>query len=327
MGCLEGDRPPEEQIQQLRQLVENAPEPSVRPYLEESACAFAIGAYSAAIVAGWCAVARYLRLLVDVMGEDVGRRYYRDEKNGKTVELIPKLEEWDGRPLLKVCDRMQVLPKGSFRELHLFWKQRCDYAHPSDNFAGSKQAFELMIGVQWLLIRSIDQEWFQDHVVLIECAEDKQFSLDQRRARELVGRLCENQCEPLARWVLRKRLSLDRKVSNGRLLALWEALKPRLSEDSCSRLMKEILDPLLADFLAFKEDQPEEQPPVVDEVIDVVQMAQFVFWNEVCDLMHIWEYFAQRLKDDLMNRRVAAQLKRYAPSPYRERVEAIWPNV
>jgi len=314
MGCLEGDRPPKEQIQQLHRLVETVSEPSVGLYLEEGVCAFEAGAYSVAVVAGWCAVACYLRHMVEVIGYDVGCRYYKEDQNQD--KPVPSLENWDGRPLLVACNRMQVFSENLLEKLYPFWKERCQCAHPSGEFASSEKAFDLITGAQWLLMRSIAQEQLQNPAVVYACAENKDFELEQARATRLVEHLCGKKHESLARWVLEKRLSPDCKVDSEKLLALWEALKTWLSQESRRRLMNETLIPLIETFEAY---DPEKWLPSIDEVIDVAEMAKFVFWEDVGNQSVIWQYFVSRRID--LSDRIKNHIRQHAPSLYRQKID------
>lgn len=326
VSCLEGVRPPEEQVQRLRELAQTAPERQVQRYLEESTCCFAAGAYSAAIVVGWCAVARYLRMVIEALGFDVARRYYRDEE--KLQKPIPELAEWDGRPLYTTSDRMNLFPNRLDLMLKDFWTKRCRYAHPHGEFATTpEEVLRFLTDAEWLLTRTVAQERLQRLSVVLECAEDPLFDLDEDRARRLIQWVREDQRESLATVVLSKFLSADRSIAYEKLMALWEALKLCLSDASRIRLMEKLAEGLSDYRSRVEHEDPNKRPPPMDTALDVVQMAQLVFWNEAHDQTAIWGYFDERLTDDLMNRRIAAQLKQYAPSPYRERAEAAWPNV
>lgn len=320
MGCLEGDKPSKEHIKRYRQFVDAVREPAVRQYVEESTCAFEAGAYNAAIIAGWCAVACYLRKLVEAIGYEVGRRYYKwndeEEYTERQKRIVPGLERWDGRPLLVVCDRLRVFSKNLLADLHPFWEVRCQCAHPGGDFECSETAFNLMNGALWLLTRSINKERFQRESVVYECAEDRGFSLGPGQANRLIGRLCKNQYESVARWVLEKALSPERNVNIERLLALWEALKHRLSFESRQRIMGEKLAPLIE---AYKVQEIYSRLLAIDEIIDVSIMAKLVFWEDIGDSYVIWDFFASRRFD--LSERIKQQIRQFAPSPYRELID------
>jgi hypothetical protein len=197
--CHEGTPPPEEQIQQLWELAQQA-EPAVQPYLKECACCFAAGAYSAAIVAAWCAIAQYLRLVVEAVGLDVAQLFYREEdKAGQPfLELIKRGD----KPLYIAYQRMRLLEDqftGNVKGLDGLYAKRCQYAHPTGEKAkGPQEAFEYVTEARWLVTRRVEQERFQDISVLIRCAADGGFNLTTEKARELVLRVREDQRETLA---------------------------------------------------------------------------------------------------------------------------------
>jgi hypothetical protein len=327
--CYEGRPPSEEQIQKLWELA-YASEPAIHPYLKECACCFAAGAYSAAIVAAWCAIARYLRLVVEAVGLEVAQLYYYEQGKGQARQPFSELIQRSDKPFYIAYKRMRLYEENlveNVKKLDDLYKKRCQYAHPTGEKATLDEAFEYVLDAEWLLTRRVDQERFQDISVVLQYAEKAQINeWSAERARVLVLRVRKEQRESLAVEVLSSALSEDRAIPLDRLLVLWDALKPLLSEASRSRLMEK-LAALLSDYLYLDQLEVGKRPPPIDEVIDVADLAQLVFWPEAHHQEPIWDYFDQRLDDPNLTRGIAAQLKRYAPSPYRERVGKAWPNV
>lgn len=107
-----------------------ATEPSVRRYLDEAVCCFAVGSYRAAYVLGWCAIADHLRLILGVVGAEVADVVYtgKDKKKG--------VEGWDGVSLIKAVAELRVFESPPWPDdlegtLAEFYGRRGKCAHPS----------------------------------------------------------------------------------------------------------------------------------------------------------------------------------------------------
>lgn len=305
--CHEGTPPPEQQVQQLVELIHQA-EPAVQHYLKECVCCFAAGAYSAAIVAAWCAIALYLRLVVEAVGLEVARVHYRDEEK-KAGQPFMKLIELSDTPFRVIYKRMELVEyqfTSNMKRLDDLYKQRCQYAHPTGEKAKQQEAFDYVIEASWLLTRRVDQERFQNSAVVMKCAEDKELRLNQDDADRLVSRLRADQSETLAVSLLKSLLSTEQDLDQERALTLWDALKSRLSEDSRIRLMK-----MLADGLSFLQ---------IDQVIDAYYVARnLVFWPEAKEQPEIWQYLVARRNE--IPERYKAFVRRHAPPPYSGQID------
>jgi hypothetical protein len=314
LGCQNSSGFSAAHVEALRNLAKVTPELSVKHYLEESVRCFEVGAYNGAVVSAWCAVARYLRLVLEKMGFDLVQVY---------VDKKEDLKSLDGQPLYSLCDRMLDIEK-SFEEasrlgerLHGFWLRRCDCAHPTDIFLEATKAFNLIHDSSWLVTRKAEKAYLR-YTVVIECVDNKQFSLNPNRMRDLVNYVAESDHESLATVLLRKFLSSNEEFASeesdvaidDRILVAWEAVGGKLGEASRRRLMEK-----LADGLEVSKRQ-----------IDVVQLSRLVFWPEVDPSSCIWQYFDDWLEDDSITRGVVTRLRQYAPLGYRQRAEA-WPNL
>jgi hypothetical protein len=306
--CHEGTPPPEEQIQQLWELAQQA-EPAVQPYLKECACCFAAGAYSAAIVTAWCAIARYLRLVVEAVGVEVARLYYKQEES-EARQPFSELTRRSDKPFYITYRRMRLFEDrftDNVNRIDNLYTKRCQYAHPTGKKAGLQEAVDYVAEAKWLLTRRLEQERFQNISVVMECAKkDSGLNLSsEEKTRQLVFRVREDQRESLAFALLRSLVSEQRDIVSESALALWDEVKPLLQEDSRRRLMDE---------LAFGLSRRE-----IDRSVHVMVVAEhLVFW-EAATQPAIWEYFVVRRGD--LSERVKRSIRQHAPSPYREQMD------
>ncbi|MBM4428804.1 MAG: hypothetical protein FJ026_00465 [Chloroflexi bacterium] len=312
MGCLEGDRPAEEQVQQLRCLVESAPEPVLRPYLEECACAFAGGAYAVATVAGWCAVARYLRLIVDTVGHDIAECFYRDEMEKASQSFLHLIQHSD-QPFYVVCKRMRFFEDKTSEDrakvdaIKDFYDTRNRYAHPNDESISANAVLDAINTVKWLLHRQVSQERFQTVQVVFVCARDHKFSWNEQKAEELVRWVCEDQQGTLANTVLDNLFATpdNQDIESGKAIDLWNAVKPLLRNDVRCGLMENLAGKLSSSL---------------SDKMDVMNVARhLIFWDQAKEHSAIWRYLLARRGD--LSRRIEDRIRQYAPSPYREQID------
>lgn len=307
----DNDELAEARIEALANLAKRVSDSRVVRYLEESIQCFRVGAYNGAVVSAWCAVARYLRLVLERIGRDIVKTYVDKD-----------IDSLDGQPLYNLCDKVLDLEK-SFGEskwfrgsLHNFWQNRCNCAHPTDVFLDEETSFNLVNDNIWLIGRSTETVYLK-YTVVLECVDNKQFSLNPTRARSLVDCVARSDHESLATALLRKFLSPTEEPDSQesdvgideRILVVWEAVGEKLEEASRRRLMQK-----LADGLEVSKRQ-----------FDVVLLSRLIFWADVEPESRIWQYFDDWLEDDSITRGVVVKLQQYAPSPYRERAKA-WPN-
>ena len=303
----------------LQDLAQRVPEPQVRRYLEESIRCFNAGFYNAAVVNAWCAVARYLLLVVRGGGYDLVKQYVDDKSDDKSMDL----ERLDGKRLYALCDKILDVQKSFMQNdrlgtlLHDFWLKRCNCAHPTDTFLDEDdQVGELIASVDWIVTRSVSQSHLKYPIVL-ECIDNKAFALNASRAHELVKWVADDSDrESLAIALLRKFLSSPDAeeefdvAMDERIVTVWEALGNELGESSKRRLMEKLADGIETSKRQF----------------DVVYVSRLVFWPEAKDYSPIWDFFDSLLNDDSMTRGIVARLREYAPSPYLQRAKA-WPNL
>ncbi len=314
--CYRGDYPSPEQIRKIRTLAQSA-EPAVRRYLEECACCFAAGAYSASIVMAWNAAVCYLRQVIELIGYEVCELYYGAEDEEGKQPFKEQVKRSD-RPIYKVYQRMKLCEDGEkVAKLDDFYNIRNEYAHPTGSKATAQEAFNYICDLEWLVTRRLNQERFQTVEPVLRYAEETR-KWDKQQAKGLVIRVHERQRGTLATRILEIALSEDRNIPLERLSDLWDALKPLLPRDLCKLIMKKLVEIIRSGI-------------DIDGILDVGQMARFICWEaiqgETNKYRTIWEYFVERLDDPNMSIGIAATLKKYAPSPYREKIEAKWPNI
>lgn len=188
-----------------------AAEPSVQRHLEEALCSFAIGVYRGAIVAAWCAVEEYLRLVLKSMGAHTYDTHRRDAKD-KPVKGGPSPDDWHGESLFNTCIALEVFPDWSKKdlgdELQQLYKRRCECAHSSPATIRPADVTDFLARVEWLLKgRSAAREELQNPNTLVNAIR-AQPPLDDRVVREFCEKLSARARERLAE-IAYERLTSD----------------------------------------------------------------------------------------------------------------------
>jgi hypothetical protein len=331
MGCLTGDRPSEEQVTNLCELVDAVTEVTIYRYVEECACAFQAGAYRAAMVAGWCAVAGYLRELVRGFGEDFAKSYWDKDKE------IPTLDRLDGPDLLAVCDKLRYFDSRSLNDqFGGFWNKRCECAHPSGIPVTCQEVLDHVQGAKWLLKRSLHKERIQDESVILEALEKINRPISKGEADHLIKTLKENKITSLSLSVLKKffvkqedRVRSENFLRYSALRHLWDVLYKKVP-DGCQARVMEVLEGMLAarddeDIIdaPVPDDTPDEiweeilkLAADINDVVETPQIVRFLYWDKIQHNSVIWAYlyvYWRKLNDDDKE-----QFCAYAPDKYRE---------
>ncbi|MCI0401672.1 MAG: hypothetical protein L0Z68_10340 [Gammaproteobacteria bacterium] len=293
LECQGGDPPITERVEELRRLINQA-EQAVQPYLKECACCFAAGAYSATIVVGWCAVAKYLKMGLEAIGVSVAPRFYQNEAKPDHVPMDPcRLSD---RQCITTYTKMKLLDEDKMASLKSFYDTRCRFAHASGETAQQQEAFQLVVGARWLLARRVSQEQFQHWNIVMDYAEDSRVAFTEDVARRLILRVRQGDCEELGHHVLRSYIArgqdhdCDKEMAlRQRLLRLWNALKLRVSGEGRKNLMDNLAKSLRSDVVNTSQRYQ------IDDVLDVQLVAQhLLLWPEAAEHDAIRTYLDAR---------------------------------
>lgn len=305
--CREGTEPSEEAVKSLCRLFRQA-EPEIQPYLKECFLCFVAGAYGAAIVACWCAIARYLRLVMDAVGAEMAAFYYTGEetKNQSFQEAIKRSD----KPLYVAYDHMKLVDdhlRDNAKKLDELWKKRCQHAHPRDQKASCQEAFDYVIQASWLLTRRVQDERFQDIGIVLRYAEKSESRLSEEAAGKLVFRVRGERLESLANVLLSNLVSPQRDIPYEKALVLWKSAVALLKPASREGLMKH-----LSQVLESTDVRESVRPADVAEYL--------VLWENVNDKgQAIWEYLVEGRLD--LSERVKINIRGNAPTLYKEWID------
>lgn len=330
--CGEGTAPPEDYIQQLCALVPQA-EPEVQPYLRECVRSFAAGAYGVAIVACWCAIARYLRLVVESIGVEMGQLLYKDEESRK--QPFQELIKRGDKPLLVVYQRMKLVEDHLERKakgLDDLYAIRCDYAYPTGREATCQEAFDYVTQARWLLTRKVERERFQEIGGVLQYAKAQHVRVIRDRAQDLIFRVADNKLESLAISIQSELLAESPSIPYESAVALWKEAGSRISQDVRRRLMIRLAKVLSPPRMSQTGQVSTEQDVARDLVSWEEEVSQkvlvsaedvgrdLVFWEDVpVDAEAIWKYLVDRRIE--LNERVKSLIRSHAPAPYNEQID------
>ncbi len=321
----------------LDSILTEIPEAEVRAYVAEAVRCFQAGAYNAAVVMGWCAVARYFRLLITAIDHDFFEFNYRKTFGDAPTDLVG-----DAR-LITACEGMGLMT-GVGEKLEPFRQKRNQCAHPHDIWMTAEDVVRLIKdAAQRVLTHTVGQERLTSAGAVVTFARETDKVLPEARWRTLVERI-EDEEERLhfAHGLLSAFFGMDgiRKAQN--VVTLYHT-----TYDHLSKVRRSSLDQRLAKQVAISlgyELQDDEQGGwlltgatdvgATRESREVVELADLIRWPApdeanpyrdcVCEC--VLREFESRLTDrepDIPTR-LLHRLRRGAPPQFQERVNGIY---
>ncbi|MDZ7360746.1 MAG: hypothetical protein ONB46_08480 [candidate division KSB1 bacterium] len=155
--------------QHIKAIFDSAQEKDVSDYLEQAMRCFDAKSYNAFILMVWCAIERYLRLVVEKMG--TGFFTFNYEKLYPERSVPNELWRIQNDDFLETCTRMTILQE-IIDVARRYSKERNVFAHGSGVFASEELACRLAELAQPIIRRKTDDETIRDRKKIIEFAKE-----------------------------------------------------------------------------------------------------------------------------------------------------------
>ncbi len=329
----------QQQQRRIQLLLTQVVEPDAWVYLNEGALCFAVGAYGAAVVMGWCAVASFYRL--------VARQHYKlfsycyQDVYNKEIGDPNKIGDWE---LIQTCERMGMVLSAKGR-LDDFQAKRNRCAHPgrisinpiepieiglsvwpSEVVSLFDQAVDLVLCRQVMNERLTGQKGASLVLDFLKQAPKKGIAVNRQETAELLDILASEQYRFL---VHRLRLAFKSPAPDWpepeALLWAWELILDRLDQNGRNEQFKKL-----------REDMQEH----FDEDLkrwncgEVIRLSKLVYlsnpdlgdqsWHQLCKiLVENLEQIVEQDEDVNVPRALSRVLRDHTPPDLKERVEAV----
>ncbi len=335
----------QQQQRRIQLLLTQVAEPEAWRYLNEGALCFAVGAYDAAVVMGWCAVTSYYRL--------VARQHYQlfsycyQVKHKKPIGDPGKIGDWE---LIQACDEMGMV-RDARGKLDDFQAKRNRSAHPGHISVNPIEPIERGLSiwpsevvslferaVNLVLSRQVEAERLSgtEGASLIldflkSQSDNRDTVLDQQAIAQLLDVLDPEQYRFLAH---RLRLALESENHDlpapQILLWTWELLLQRLDQQGRNEQLKKLQDKMLEFYDPELNMWNSKIVIWLSELILVSPNSdpENEVWRQLCEiLMQNLEQIANKDENVTLPRPLLRMLKDYSPPDMRERIETVKQNL
>lgn len=355
-GCLGRGQADAAVLREIQHIQEQATETSVRAYLQEALCCCAVGAFRAAFVLGWCAIAEHLKRILRAIGAEIAVAAYKgpDPRDPN---------KWDGTHLLMVVRELEILgdraTSASFvNRFAPLYEKRNTLAHPSSEQVSAAEVLALLRMAHPLFESDVSEARVGNYLLVEKALYDPLKS--EEDVSRLIGALNAEQQFKLATKVLNRLFeridqSADRSgepdkgsgspsggssnrlvLNQQKALQLWKALA-RSSE--IGGVQREALMTELDKYLAptgrpFETDVVD---PSIGESLDIgndialrpiVIGRDIVWWESITPQeRRVWTYFVEPERVELLTKDIVRKYHACAPDEFKKQMLEHWPDV